>query len=382
LIERRLGDVRVTIRRNLTLVTVAMLQVFRAVRGGYGRLSLSALGRCLPTGGALKGRYKRLLRFLANKHFDAESLVPALVRLALPRRVRALVPILVDQTDIGGTPTLMAGLIHRGRVLPVGFTCFVYRQLRRSQNTLETAFLHLIAAALPAGVRAVFTADRQYGRGQLLQGLNALGQLYILRGKSRVVLWQDGRRRFPRDFPRTPGTATRYRNLVYRDDGVAQVDLIVYAGVGFQEVWYLLVPPNSETVLPTDQAVRLYRARMQIEQGFRDWKTHLGVRGLRLQTNVAARLGRLLLALALAYISLLLLGASAWAQRHRGRFETLRRRPRHGTRRTLSVLSLGMLLLAAFDLFEQSRAELLRLVGRLARGAPAYQPAPLPPALP
>ena len=48
---------------------------------------------------------------------------------------------------------------------------------------------------------------------------------------------------------------------------------------------------------------------MQIEQGFRDWKTHLGVRGLKLESNPAVRMGRLLLAFALAYICLLLLGA-------------------------------------------------------------------------
>ena len=33
---------------------------------------------------------------------------------------------------------------------------------------------------------------------------------------------------------------------------------------------------------------------MRIEQGFRDGKTHLGVRGLKLESNRAVRLGRLL----------------------------------------------------------------------------------------
>ena len=49
---------------------------------------------------------------------------------------------------------------------------------------------------------------------------------------------------------------------------------------------------------------------MQIEQGFRDFKTHLGVRGLRLQVRVAERLGRLLVGFCLAYAVLLLLGSS------------------------------------------------------------------------
>ena len=87
----------------------------------------------------------------------------------------------------------------------------------------------------------------------------------------------------------------------------------------------------------------------------------------------AARLGRLLLAFALAYTCLALLGASDWAQTHRRRFETLRCKPRHGTRRTLSVLLLGMLLLAAWDLFDESRQQLLRIINDLKRGRGAYR---------
>ena len=373
LIERRLGGLRVSVRRNLALLTVAMLLVFRAVRGGYGRLSLSALARSLPSAGDLAVKYKRLLRFLANKHFGAETMVPELAPLVVGRVKHRLVPVLVDQTDIAGVPTLMAGVIHRGRVLPIGFTCFAYRQLRRSQNTLETAFFQLLLASLPPGARPVFTADRQYGRGQLLLALNELGQLFILRGKGKVILWQDGRRRMMRHFRCAPGTPVRYGNLVYREDGVTTVDLIVYFEPGFKQVWYLLVPAGSEAALPTRQVVNLYRSRMQIEQGFRDWKTHLGVRGLKLQKDVALRLPRLLLALAIAYICVLLLGASAWAEPYRRRFETLRRRPRHGTRRTLSVLTFAMQLLGAPDLLTTCRRQLRRILRALTRGAPAYQ---------
>jgi hypothetical protein len=127
LIARRLGGLRVSVRRNLALLTVAMLLVFRAVRGGYGQLSLSALARSLPSIGDLAVKYKRLLRFLANKHFGAETMVPELAPLVVGRVRHRLVPVLVDQTEIGGVPTLMAGVIHRGRVLPIGFTCFTYR---------------------------------------------------------------------------------------------------------------------------------------------------------------------------------------------------------------------------------------------------------------
>jgi len=373
-VDGPLGELRATIRRNLVVMTMAVLEVIGAVRSGQGRLSLSALARTMPTGTAFKAQYKRLGRFLQNKHFTPEAMIPALVKVVIGPWRRGLVPILMDQVDIGGTPTLMAGVSHRGRVLPIGFSCFEYEKLRRSQNTLETAFLTLILASLGAQARAVFVGDRQYGRFQLLRALNGLGQLYVLRCKSDVILWQDGQKRFPRDFPAPHGKAVRYARLGYRKHGREPVDLIVFHDPAYKEPWYLLVPSGSESQLPTARVVAIYRSRMRIEQGFRDWKTHLGVRGLQLKVDRAARLGRLLLALTLAYIALLLLGACDWAQRHRPRFEQRRLRARHGTQNTLSVLTLARLLLAASDLAAQAQAHLLRLLHNLARGMPAYSP--------
>jgi rod shape determining protein RodA len=72
-----------------------------------------------------------------------------------------------------------------------------------------------------------------------------------------------------------------------------------------------------------------------------------------------------LLALAPAYIGLLLLGSHDWVQTQRLRFETLRRKPRHGTRRTLSVLSHAMLFLAAPDTAAQAGCLLVRILAAL-----------------
>lgn len=367
-----------TVRRNLAVVTFAVLLTLGAIRSGNGKLSLSALARCLPTRGVQKTRYKRLGRFLNNKHFCPESMIPELTGLVLgwkrPRKeAHRLVPVLVDQVDIGGTPTIMAGVVHRGRVLPIAFTCVEYSRLRRSLNTVETALLTLVIASLPADTQAIFTADRAYGRYQLIEALNQLGQHYVLRCKEKVVLWQDGQKRFPKDFAAPLDTPVRYANLRYRKHGKEPVDLIVYRGRGFKETWYLLAPAGSEQALPTEKVVEIYRSRMRIEQGFRDWKTHLGVRGLKLESNKAVRMARLLLALALAYILLLLLGSHEWIQTQRLRFETLRPTPRHGTCRTLSVLSHEMLFLAAPDVAERAAQLLLRIIADLTRGAPACQ---------
>src|SRR5256884_1198043 len=75
-------------------------------------------------------------------------------------------------------------------------------------------------------------------------------------------------------LPHRMGRPLRYRHVLYHSQKAEPVDVIVYRGKGFQEPWFLIVPPDSEAWLPTEEVVRLYRQRMQIEQCFRDWKSH------------------------------------------------------------------------------------------------------------
>ena len=119
------------------------------------------------------------------------------------------------------------------------------------------------------------------------------------------------------------------------------MDVIVYCEKGFAEPWFLIVPPDSESWLPTKEVVGLYRQRMQIEQCFRDWKSHLRLRGLHLQVQKSERLLRVLMGFTLAYLIVLLLGTDPLAERLRPYFEQERRKPRHGTRKVLSVLSIA-----------------------------------------
>jgi hypothetical protein len=109
---------------------------------------------------------------------------------------------------------------------------------------------------------------------------------------------------------------------------------------------------------------------MQIEQSFRDFKTHLGLRGLPLQVEVAARMGRLLMAFCLAYILGVLLGDSPLGQRARQAFEIPRRHPRHGTTRTLSALTLAMLMLSHPAWLRRSLAALVALLARAEHDQP------------
>lgn len=357
----------------LALLTVAMLQLWRGARSGNGWLTLCALSRTLPLDENEKARSKRLYRLLRNSSIDGTEMTPLLVRLALGANPRGWIPIVVDQTEVRGTQVIMAGVRVAHRVLPVAFACFEYEKIRKSQNVIENSLLLLIASCLPRSCKPVFIMDRGYARASLLKQLRELNIPFIIRGRSNTIVRIGGQRLMLGRLPRRTSRAKRYGNAVYQDSLQEPVDLVVFHDPAFKEPWFLLVPVGSEVQLPTDDVVDLYRQRMHIELTFRDWKTHLGVRGLRLEVDAAPRLGRLLLALSVAYILAVLLGSGEIAPRIRAHCEVLRSTPRHGTRYRLGALSIGILALSLGRFDALARDELIRLLAAFERGQPAAE---------
>lgn len=344
------SDVRATVRKNLAALVLGLVMVLRTPRGWYGKLSLSGISRGMSTRGEVKARYKRLHRFLDNPRFQTEALSAGLLRLASGEKCPSLVPLLVDQTAVGEVQVLTASYPVSGRAIPLSMATFEYGDLLSSQNRLEEEFLRRLAGALPRESRLVWIMDRGYGRVALLALCRKEDWLFIIRGRSGVIVeYQEGGRSKRLSLGRLPhrqGQARRYRGVFYQGKRREKVDIIVYREKGFKEPWFLLVPPEAEEILPTETVVQFYRSRMRIEVTFRDFKSWLGLRGLHLKVRKAARLNRLLTGLALGYILLLALGTSRLAHQLRREMEILRKKARHGTRRTLSGLSLALMLLA------------------------------------
>jgi hypothetical protein len=366
-------DLRKWLALNIPIVIVAVLELWGGGRSGNGWLTLCALARALPLDESEKAREKRLYRLLANKHLDGTKMTPLLVCLALGLKPPPWIPIVVDQTTIQGVEVILAGVRLAGRTLPVAFASFRHSRIRKSQNAVESALLRLIAASLPAGCKPIYVLDRGYARVDLLKQLRDLRIPYLVRGRRNTTVRVAGMR--PMGLGRLPhraGHPQRYVNALYHANVKEPVDVVVYHDPEFKEPWFLLVPPNSEDLLPTQQMVDLYRERMFVELTFRDWKTHLGVRGLRLETeDRAERLNRLLLAVTAAYIVAVLLGACPAGLRVRADCEVLRSRPRHGTRRRLSALTVGILMMSLDRFASLARKTLDAILTALRRGAGA-----------
>jgi len=365
------GMIRVTILKNIALLTYALLTLFSGARGGNGWLSKAALARCLPLGTGPKEREQRLYRFLDNIRLTPEILIPLHVALACGTELRERLPMILDQTTIRGIETLFIGLVFEGRVLPIAFSCFMKKFIYKSQNILEHSLILAAMSCFPVEFRPLLILDRGYARVALLIQLRQEGIPFLCRAKRSVMVYLNGKGQTLGRFKMKPGQIRRY-SVLYHSQKKEPLDLIIYFGKGYKEPWYLLVP--SGTSLTAEEIVELYAKRMSIEQGFRDWKTHLGVRGLVFYgDNPAPRLTRLLLAFSLSYPLCLALGSTEEAQVVRAFVEIKRYKPRHGTTRTLSVLSIGILRLSLPRFSKQAYRELLRMLRRLSRGKGVIQ---------
>ena len=365
------GMIRVTILKNIALVTYALVTLYHGARGGNGWLSKAALARCLPLGTGPKEREQRLYRFLDNMRFTPELLIPLHVALACGTTLRERLPMILDQTTIRGIETLLIGLVFEGRVLPIAFSCFMKKFIHKSQNILEHSLILASMSCFPVEFRPLLILDRGYARVALLIQLRQEGIPFLCRAKRSVMVYLNGKGQTLGRFKIRPGQIRRY-SVLYHSQKKEPLDLIIYFGKGYKEPWYLLVP--SGTSLTAQEIVELYARRMSIEQGFRDWKTHLGVRGLVFYgDSPAPRLTRLLLAFSLSYLLCLALGSTEEAKAVRAFVEIKRFKPRHGTRRTLSVLSIGILRLSLRRFSKQANRDLLKMLRRLSRGKGVIQ---------
>ncbi|MGH2668083.1 MAG: transposase [bacterium] len=374
-VEGSFRELRRSVRKTLVLVCTALVTVMTGTRSGAGRLSLAALYRVLPVASQPHSRENRLRRFLDNRRLEGRAVTTGLGRLLLARGGRGFWPVLIDQTKIGPVEVLIAAAPFAGRAVPLAVYTFAYpwREVVPSQNRLEDIFLGDLAESVPAGLVPVFVGDRGYCRARLLQRCQQEGTWLLVRGRAGTVVEYQGRRQKLRELPAPACRAVRYPDVRYHAQQRVSVDVVVYHDPAFAEPWHLLVPCWTRPAWTPTDVVDLYRRRMQIEQSFRDFKTHLGVRGLHLKARVTERLGRLLLAFCLAYAVLLILGVTPAGERARRDLEILRRQPRHGTRRTLSALSIAMMMLSHPRHAQRALAALCRLLARCARTGSVYR---------
>lgn len=341
--------------KNIKEIIIALILFLRAPRGWYGRMTIMAIARCMRTEGSVKTKHKRLNRFLTNESFQSDKTAASLFAMIEQQAmienepIEDMIPTLIDQTDISGVQVITASIPYKGRSLPFAQTTFEYKEnVVCNQNNIEKGFFILLQEAAGKMKSLVFIMDRGYAQADYFVFFNERKQLYLIRACNNVMIeyiYRGKPKRIILERLRfRKGKPTRYTNVKYHNKMKVPVNIVIYQEKGFKEPWFLIVPPGSEEILPSSLVVNLYRSRMNIEVKFRDFKSMLGLRGLKFKVSRAEKLARLLVCIALAYIILLLLGDCDVAKQFRKQIEVVRIKKRHGTRKTLSILAVALFM--------------------------------------
>lgn len=305
----------------------ALLGAVRALIAGR-RLTLMELARSWPDALRVAAPLKKLDRLLGNVHLAGER--DALYAGIVGWVVRQPQPVIVvDWSPLDGRgrfQLLRAGLAVGGRTLTLYE--HVYPAKAVGSPRAERALLGALKSAIPSECTPILVTDAGF-RAPWFRAVKALGWNWVGRVRGRVLVKPQGA---PDSVDRWIPSAKLYRRVreAARDLGLWDTvrresilcRLVLYlrtprgridatlAGERARnrysrkiaqresEPWLLAVSPRLD--LTPAQVVAIYARRMQIEQSFRDLKSHrYGVGFEDSLTRTADRLATLLLILAL-----------------------------------------------------------------------------------
>ncbi len=322
------------------------------------RLTLMELARHFPGAERIKAPLKRLDRLLGNRAVQAWRVhcyqTALLWLLRMPRPV-----LIVDWSDVRADrrwQLLRAAVVARGRAITVYEE--VHPLARLGSPRVEAAFLKRLRGLLPAAARPILLADAGF-RVPWFQAVEALGWQFVARVRHR------SRVRFPGVSPKNRWIASKAlcaratsravslgeaelteskrfacRLVLVRRRRLGRVHL-TRRGERAQgghsrkmarrerEPW-LLAASVSLAALSAGEIVALYAQRMQIEQSFRDLKSHrYGAAFEDSLTRDPRRLEMLLLIHLLATLAAWLEGLAAVTARLAAQPDGTTRWPRH-----------------------------------------------------
>jgi len=303
------------------------------------RLTLMELARHFPGAERVRPPLKRLDRLLGNHDVQAQRF--CFYRVAMAWLLRSAQPVLiVDWSELkndGRWHLLRAAIAARGRTMTVYEE--VHPEDRKNSPEVETAFLARLHTLLPKGVRPIVVADAGF-RVSWFRAVEALGWHWVgrVRGTTRACFlgknkWFGVRRlhRTATPLARSLGEVLlaesnpivcrlvlmrrprRGRHQHTRHGQRARNRHAEKMAARTKEPWLLAVSASLDHLTAT-RITQLYAKRMQIEQSFRDLKSHRFGCGFEdTLTRDARRLEMLLLIHALASLAAWLEGVNASA---------------------------------------------------------------------
>lgn len=327
-------------------------------------LTLTGLGRWLRSGAKAKHTIKRMDRLLSNRHLQRERLELYVAQAALLLGGVSQPVIVVDWSDLSHDrrwQLLRASIPVGGRALTLYEEVHPISKL--GNRAVQRRFLARLKGFVPSGSVPVIVTDAGFSvpwfRFVACQGWEWVGRV-----KNRSYLLKDGDRWWYRGDVLYEGATKRAKCLgsyTLTESNPLSCSLYRYkhtakgrvsrnldgsrrasrysahkAKVG-REPWLLVTSLPAEQSLAR-RVVNLYAKRMQIEEAFRDLKSHRYGMGFEdSRTRCGERFGVLLLIATLAHLALWLTGQAGHRQNAHRRYQANTERRRN----VLSTVFLG-----------------------------------------
>ena len=352
LLERETSEIHARRVRAVVSAVVAL------VLGG--EIVLSRLGRAVAGRTTMKHGIKRIDRLFGNGQLREERHVfyRAIARKVIGRQLRPVV--LVDWTEAGKKACVLAAAVaFEGRAV------IIYSEAhplsRYTSSRVETEFLRKLTDLLPENCRPIIVTDAGF-RAPWLRKVLGLGWDYVGRVRGRTLVrpaaggdWRRyyelysrarieardlGQWEVNRSAPYTCRLVTvrRRRRWVPIDRALAQRSR-ERAIAATREPWLLVTSLRRSSA---KRVVAIYKLRMQIEETFRDAKSHrFGWSFDEAAPRRWKRIDVMMLLIALAAVVVLAVGKAAEVANLHLAYQanTIR------TRRVLSLATLGRLIL-------------------------------------
>jgi len=302
------------------------------------RLTVTDLGRFLPSQTSHKHNIKRADRLLSNRHLHGEwfDIYRKLAQVWIAPKSRPV--IVIDWSDMD---EYKQHFVIRASVALQGRSVTVYEEVHtvatKEKLTTHRQFLNQLKEILPKQCRPILVTDAGF-RTTWFKLVLSMGWDFVGRVRNRHYMrweqggrWFDAKRCYERASlrPRFLGTGiltvkhavpcqfvnyqskAQGRKHLNRLGDVAENAYSRQKAVGQREPW-LLVTSLPVTMKLAKNVVTIYKMRMCIEEGFRDLKSHRHGLGLRYhRTHSAERMRVLLLIAQLAMMVIWLLGMAA-----------------------------------------------------------------------
>lgn len=244
-----------------------------AIVWGYlsvATLGVAAIARGISSSTAVRHSIKRVWRFLRNVNVDATSGMEVLCREA--ECLGRIMVVALDWVELrGGCRALVAGLCTKnGRALPLAWTVVNHQKFHRSQNSVEEGFLRLFSTFFVNPERVIIVADRGFRRAAFLAFMDALGFGYVVRICGHVHVKGKTYAGLLEKHPLPEGERFDLGRVHYREDEIIETRVVAKWMRGCEEPWYLA----TNLTKGVSALCGIYFERMEIEEGFRDLKSH------------------------------------------------------------------------------------------------------------